>query len=156
MNKIFLGGAIVQMIDKTQLNRRHGPFMHEVEKGAIRKFADAIGEKRAIYFNEKVAKDSGYPSILAPLTFPTTFRHEPPQWFSQIDRSKILHAEHEYDYNERIYAGQTLYVSEYLEDLYVKQGNSGALTFLIIVKEGVNQEQQLIYKERQTLVIRGD
>ena len=45
------------------------PITYEVEKGAIVKFAQAIGDNNPIFNNEEAARDSAYGGIIAPPTF---------------------------------------------------------------------------------------
>ncbi|MBA3610148.1 MAG: MaoC family dehydratase N-terminal domain-containing protein, partial [Rubrobacter sp.] len=44
-----------------------------VERGAVRKFAEAIAEESPLYVDEDVARGSRYGRLLAPPTFPRTF-----------------------------------------------------------------------------------
>jgi acyl dehydratase len=144
-----------KMIDKSLIGKSSEPVYQEIEKGAIRKFARAIGDENPVYYNEEAAKEKGYPSLLAPLTFPTTFREIEQEWYTKLDKSKLLHAEQEYDYFRRFYAGERLKCIEQVSDVYEKTGRNGKLTFIVRDKEGYDEGDQLVFKERQTLVIRG-
>ena len=46
---------------------------YEVEKGAIRLFAMAIGEENPLSLEEAAAQKAGFKSLVAPLTFPSFF-----------------------------------------------------------------------------------
>ncbi|MFD0829529.1 MaoC family dehydratase N-terminal domain-containing protein [Neobacillus sp. M.A.Huq-85] len=146
---------VVRMIDKSLIGKISEPVYVEIEKGSIRKFARAIGDDNPVYHEESAARAKGYPSLLAPLTFPTTFRDVEPEWYTKIDKSKLLHGEQEYDYFRRFYAGERLKCIEKVVDVYEKEGKNGKLTFLVRDKEGYDETDQLVFKERQTLVIRG-
>ena len=61
-------------MDRNAIGRESKPAINEVEKGSIRKFAEAIGETNPIYFEEAAARAAGYRSVVAPPTFPTTLR----------------------------------------------------------------------------------
>lgn len=144
------------MFDQTLIGKKHTPVYQEIEKGAIRKFANAIGDDNPVYHDEKAARAKGYPSLLAPLTFPTTFRDYEPEWYTKLDKSKLLHAEQEYEYFRRFYAGETLKCVETVVDVYEKTGKNGKLTFIVKDKDGFDESDQLVFKERQTLVVRGE
>lgn len=144
------------MIDRNVIGKESEPVYYEIEKGAIAKFADAIGDENPIYFDEDAAKAKGYKSIPAPLTFPTTFRTWQPEWYEKIDKSKLLHAEQEYIYQRRLCAGEKIKCVEKVTNIYEKQGKNGKLTFIVREKNGFDQNNDLVFTEIQTLVIRGE
>src|ERR671930_2607070 len=61
------------MLDKNAIGRSSPPTLNEVEKGAIRRLAEALGDYNPIYYDEEYARASGYPTIVAPPTFPASF-----------------------------------------------------------------------------------
>lgn len=61
------------MVDRSVIGSKSDVYQFEVEKGAIRKFADAIGDDNPLYHDEEYAKQRGYKSLVAPPTFPATF-----------------------------------------------------------------------------------
>ena len=53
-----------------QMKGRMGdPVIFEVEGGAIKKFADAVGDSNPLYWDHEYAKNSKYGSIIAPPGF---------------------------------------------------------------------------------------
>ena len=66
----------------TQLIGKTGePVILEVEKGAIKRFADAVGDRNPLYWDEEHARNSRYGSIVAPPGFfgwPTKWRSTMP------------------------------------------------------------------------------
>ena len=60
--------------DRSVLGVESAPMRYDVEKGAIRKFVEAIGDADPIYRDEKVAQAAGFKTIVAPPTFLCTFR----------------------------------------------------------------------------------
>src|SRR5207249_4088356 len=61
-------------VDRNAIGRESKAAVNDVEKGAIRRFAEALGETNPIYFEEAAARAAGYRSVVAPPTFPTTLR----------------------------------------------------------------------------------
>jgi hydroxyacyl-ACP dehydratase HTD2-like protein with hotdog domain len=114
----------------------------EVERGAIRKFAKAIGDPNPAY-------ESGE---IAPPTFPTTFRVEVPG--VDVPRARVLHAGEEYIYERPIRAGDRITCVRRVVDTYVKRGNSGTLNFLVTEQEGRDAEGALVYRCRSTIIVR--
>ncbi|MCY0887085.1 MAG: MaoC family dehydratase N-terminal domain-containing protein [Alicyclobacillaceae bacterium] len=111
---------------------------NEVEKGAIRKFADAIGDDDRIYREVEVAKAAGYRGIPIPPTFSRTFD------FGVIEglvlpTNGLIHGEQRFKYNEPICAGDVVYCSRSLLRVRPTSGRMGKMTFFMfegVVKSG--------------------
>jgi len=144
------------MIDPSIIGVETKPEYHEVEKGAIRKFATAIGDDNPVYFDEEYAKGKGYSSLLAPLTFPTTFRGELQDWFKNLDKNRLLHGEQEYRYERRFCAGEKIKLVEKVADVYEKSGKNGTMTFIVRDREGYDETDKKVFTERSTFIIRGE
>jgi len=130
------------------------PSFFEIEKGAIRDFAKSINETNKIYFDEATAKEKGFSSLVAPITFPTTFRGDPPEWFKNLDKRKLLHGEQEYTYKRRLVAGEKIKMTETVEDVFEKQGENKILTFIIRVRKGYGTDEKLVFEEKTSFIIR--
>ncbi len=61
------------MLDKNAVGRTTPPMLNEVEKGAIRRFAESLGDYNPIYYDEEYAQASGFPNVVAPPTFVVSF-----------------------------------------------------------------------------------
>ena len=61
------------MLDRRLVGRTTAPGKNLVERGAVRRFAEAIGEDHPMHRSERAARALGYPGIIAPPTFATTF-----------------------------------------------------------------------------------
>jgi acyl dehydratase len=119
-------------IDRTLIGSSATPFAVEVEKGAIRRFAEAIGETTQIYFDEAVARSLGYPGIVAPPTFPTTFRPPAkPAWVRGLDEGRILAGEQGFRYWRPIVAGDRLQCELRLTDVQDKRSSKGSMELMI-------------------------
>jgi hydroxyacyl-ACP dehydratase HTD2-like protein with hotdog domain len=114
----------------------------EIERGAIRKFAQAIGDSNPAYR----AGD------IAPPTFPTTFRVDLPGL--DLPRARVLHGGEEYVYERPIRAGDRITCVRRIVDTYVKKGNSGTLNFLVSEQEGRDAAGNLVYRSRSTVIVR--
>ena len=119
-------------IDRVLIGTSAASFAVEVEKGAIRRFAEAIGESAEIYFDEAFARSLGYPGIVAPPTFPTTFRppSEPP-WRRGLDEGRILAGEQGFRYRRPIFAGDRLKCELRLTDVQDKRSSKGSMELII-------------------------
>jgi acyl dehydratase len=119
-------------IDRALTGSSAAPFAVEVEKGAIRRFAEAIGETTQIYFDEVFARSLGYPGIVAPPTFPTTFRPpSKPAWVRGLDEGRILAGEQGFRYWRPIVAGDRLQCELRLTDVQDKRSSKGSMELMI-------------------------
>ena len=125
----------------------------EVEKGQIRRFARAIGETNALHFDEGVAKAAGYPSLVAPLTFPSVLQDfESLLDKLEVNSHSIMHAEEEYEYFRHIFAGSEVVVTHTVLDAYEKQAPNGRLVFIVIETRGTDTRSKPFFKGRRVVV----
>jgi acyl dehydratase len=130
------------------------PVKNEVEKGAIRKFADAIGDPNPLYRDEEYAKTTRYGRIIAPPTFSRTFDYgEIPGL--EFKREGLIHGEQQFEYFRPIFAGDVLYCSTKLADVYEKEGKLGRMTFLVYEQKGVNEAGETVFIARSNVIYRG-
>jgi len=125
----------------------------EVEKGAIRAFAHAIGDENPLFTDEAYAREHGYDSLVAPPTFPTTFRVPIPQ--VKFELSRVLHGGQEYSYARPIVAGDVLRCVHQVLDVYEREGKQGGkMTFLVTQVQGEDLDGQLVFTSTSTIILR--
>jgi len=129
-------------IDRSIVGAVSEPETFEVERGAIRKFADAIGDPNPAYRSGDVA----------PPTFPTTFRIRVPGL--NVDPARLLHAGEEYVYERPIRAGDRITCVRRVVDTYVKSGRLGEMTFVVSESEGRDLDGNLVVTARSTIIVR--
>ena len=143
------------MLDKNAIGRSSPPTLNEVEKGAIRRFAEALGDYNPIYYDEEYARALGYPTIVAPPTFPASFHSAADlRELLGVAIRSLLHAEQSFDYDRPIIAGDRIYVSTRVADILERQGPAGKMDVAVIEDEGRDEERNLVFKARRTLVVR--
>ena len=128
-----------------------GPYVYEVEKGAIRKFAEAIGDGNPLWQDEKYAKESRYGGIIAPPTFLFSFRiDEVTQRIAELkcNLENELNGGSEIEYFQPIKAGDVITVRARLTDAYEREGGRGKLLFLPIDVIYENQRGELVARHR--------
>ena len=146
------------MFDRKHVGHRFDPYQVEVERGAIRSFAVAIGETNPINTDEAAARMAGYRSTVAPLTFLASVVAQCPNSFPVagllgFSEEHVLHSGQSYEYFDDICAGDLLVLEEKVADIYDKK--DGALNFVITETEVRNQDRALVAVTRETLVVRG-
>ena len=129
-------------IDRSLIGKESEEVVFEVEKGAIRKFAEAIGDPTPAYQRGEIA----------PPTFPTTFRIPIPGL--SLELSRVLHGEQEYTFQRPIRAGDRVRCKSRVVDVYEKEGRLGRMTFLVTEIEGRDEEGELVFTGRSTVIVR--
>lgn len=144
------------MVDKSAIGKTTAVCTMEVEKGHIRRFAQAIGDDNPLYLDEDYAKKGRYGGIIAPPTFPTTFGFEGEGVLQGLDinYARLLHGEQEYEYFSPIKAGDTISFSTTITDITEKEGKSGAMDIITTETTGHNQNNEKVFVGRSTVVIR--
>lgn len=61
---------------KESIGKRSDKVKNTIERGAVRKFAEAIGDSAPIFIDEQTGAASRYKQNVAPPTFPVTFDAE--------------------------------------------------------------------------------
>lgn len=145
------------MLDKSFIGVETEPRSIEVEKGQLRFFAKATGEKNPIYFDEAAAKAAGHPALPAPPTFLFCLETMAPSRDGVmaklgIDIGRVLHGEQQFTCGKPIYAGDTITMKTRIADIYDKKG--GALDFIVQDTEAVNQKGEKVGVSRTVIVVR--
>jgi|TARA_B110000902_G_scaffold158969_1_gene182197 acyl dehydratase len=145
------------MLDKTKIGHEFPPFSTEVEKGRLRFFAEAIGERNPIYTDESAAKAAGYSAIPAPPTFMFSVDLDGPDMLPilkllNLDIGRVLHGTQDFEYLGQIYAGDSITQKSKIADIYDKK--NGALEFIVQESTYTNQNDELVGRAQQTLVYR--
>jgi acyl dehydratase len=142
-------------IDRSLIGSVDEPFTVEVEKGAIAKFAAAIGDPNPVFRDAEDARAQGYPGIIAPPTFPVSFNPpEEPVWTRDLDRRRILAGEQSFHYERPIVAGDILTCRTHFIDVRDKEGRSGRMELLLQEVRGTDGDGALVFTHRKTTIYR--
>jgi len=143
------------MLDKSLIGRESEPVVHEVEKGAIRRFVEALGDPNPIYVDEQAARAAGYPALVAPPTFPAVltvndrFRHS-----LDLGTRSFLHGEQQIEFGRPILAGDRITVKTRVADVQERAGASGPMDIVVLEDEGRDTQGALVFRTREVLVLR--
>jgi acyl dehydratase len=148
----------------TQINtsikgKEHAPYVVHVERGKIKEFARAIGDLSPFYLDDEVGRASPWADIIAPPTFPITFRDERADTAAMLkelgtDISRILHGEQEFEHFKPIRPGDTLLCRGRIADIYEKAGRSGPMAFVVRETTITDADNDVVAKVRGITVIR--
>ncbi|HVP69622.1 MAG TPA: MaoC family dehydratase N-terminal domain-containing protein [Anaeromyxobacteraceae bacterium] len=143
------------MLDKSLIGRESEVLVVEVEKGAILRFAEAIGDANPVYADEASARAAGYAGLAAPPTFPSVlalnerFRHS-----LDLGTRSLLLGEQAIDFGRPIVAGDRIAVKSRVADVQERAGTSGAMDVLVLETEGRGSEGELVFRVRETFILR--
>jgi acyl dehydratase len=143
------------MLDRTLIGRESEPTVVEVEKGAIRRFADALGDANPRALDEAAARAAGFTGLVAPPTFAVMlgwserFRHS-----LDLGTRAVLHGEQAFEFARPIVAGDRLTVRSKVVDVQERVGASGPVDVLVVEDEGRDEKGAPVFKARATFIIR--
>jgi acyl dehydratase len=143
------------VISHEHIGRTSPAITLDVEKGHIRRFAEAIGDPNPIYRDEAAARAAGHSRIPAPPTFATALRPNDAREGLGIDWSKILHGEQEYELLRPLHAGDRVTLVQTLSDIFEKSGKSGTMQFLVldtVARDAATGEP--VFRARATIVVK--
>lgn len=137
---------------KDQIGKQSNKVKNIVERGAVKKFAEAIGDLHPIYFDEETGKKSRYKNNIAPPTFPRVFDYGVIE--SLILPAKgLIHGEQTYHYERPLLVGEEIQCYSVVKDYFEKKGNFGEMGFLVIESIGEELAGDIVFSSKQTVII---
>jgi acyl dehydratase len=136
------------------VGRESAPLTVDVERGHIRRFAEAIGDGNPIYVDEAAARAAGHPRIPAPPTFAAALRPNDPRAGIDIDFRKLLHGEQEFVYHRPLYAGDRLTLVGRIAKAAVTQTKSGLMDILVLETVATDADGARVFTGRSTVLVR--
>ncbi len=137
---------------KESIGKRSALVKNTVERGAVQKFAEAIGDPAPIFIDEEVGKNSRYKRNIAPATFPVTFHFGVVPGLS-LPPKGLIHGEQSFHYKRPLFVGEDVYCYTEVKDYYEKTGSHGEMGFLVISRSGLDANEELIFTEQRVVII---
>ncbi len=124
------------------------PRVVEVERGAIRRFAEAIGDRNPLFNDEAAARHSRFGGMIAP---PTFCRSLGGGFFNvPLSLARALDGGSEWEYSEPIRPGDRITVVSKLADIREATGRMGTMVFIVTETRYTNQFGRLCAIQRST------
>ena len=140
---------------------------YEVERGAIKKFADAVGDPNPLYWDDEYARSTRFGTIVAPPGFfgwPTKWttampffsglRQDMIDTISKAGYSRALDGGVEYDLYCPVRAGDTLSSLSKVKDVLERETKTGNMLLSVMETTYTNQNGDVVAKARQTIIHR--
>lgn len=125
------------------LNVEFGPEVYEIEKGMVRKFAEAIDDPNPLWRN------------MAPPTFPAAL--VPAELFHKMTKAKcplnrFLNGGNELEYAQPIKVADVISVKARLSNLRQREGKEGRMLFMVMEITYENQRGEVVARGRNTYI----
>ena len=131
--------AIYQRMSK-DLGKSTTPITYDVEKGHIKRFAEAIGDENQLWRGVTV------PPTFTPAFIPSDEDESQPR----APDERVLDAGSEYEYFKAIEPGDQITVVSKIADVFKKEGRLGTMTFQVKEISFTNQNGELVATRRDT------
>ncbi|MGB2856441.1 MAG: MaoC family dehydratase N-terminal domain-containing protein [Dehalococcoidia bacterium] len=146
---------------KQHIGKIDPPHVREVERGAIRRYAEAVGNGNPLYFDEEYASESRYGTIIAPPGFFGWSMQSVPSsegiiglMTAMINAGyyRILDGGMSYEFFLPVRAGDIVIASPKVKDVNAKEGKSGTMMVCDFETTYLNQNGDMVAKAYQTLI----
>ena len=146
------GGVRVFRVDEALAGQWSDSERRVVERGAVTKFARALGLTAPIHYDTEAARCAGYQDVAAPPTFAVTLL---PWKIPGVDlpAAGVLHGEQEFEWGEPLCAGDVVTVRGRLEDVKTRTGQQGRMSILSIVSEAHHESGGMAFRARAMLIV---
>jgi acyl dehydratase len=128
------------------------PVTAEIEKGHIRRFAEAIGDRNPLWTDEVAARKSRYGGIIAPPTFLRTLPLGRPDATLDLPGSRLLDGGSEWEYFVPVRPGDRVTATRRIVDLTERRSGAGLLVFVVALATYVNQLGEVVATQRTTSI----
>ncbi|HXT38058.1 MAG TPA: MaoC family dehydratase N-terminal domain-containing protein [Chloroflexota bacterium] len=128
------------------------PAANWIERGAVRRFAEAIGDPNPFYVDEEAAKRSHHGGLIAPPTFAITLDYGRIEGLD-LPGEGLLHGEQRISAARPLRVGEMIMGQDMFESYYEKQGGRGLLTFLVFAQTGTAENGDVVLSMRKVLII---
>lgn len=140
-------------VDGSWIGRKSQPTTVVVEAGAVRRFADAIGDPDPLYRDEAFARTVSGGPVQAPPTFPVLLATEVVGLDLPLEPG-LVHGEQEFIFRRPLVVGDVLTLQTEIKDVYEKQGRSGKLKFIVRETVATDRHGAEVVRARTVTIVR--
>ena len=135
---------------KKQIGMQSESRTADIERGAIRRFAEAVGDPNPIFNDEAAARHTPFGGMIAPPTFCRSLSAAIPDIKLNMPQFRGLDGGSEWEYFEPIRAGDRITVVSKVADIRESEGRLGPMVFITIETSYTNQFGQVCAIQRAT------
>ncbi len=137
---------------KEMIGKASKKVKNTVERGAVKKFAESIGDLNPIYFDEEVGKQSRFGQNIAPPTFARVFDYGIIEGLN-LPNKGLIHGEQIYHYERPLVIGEDVYCYAKVSDYYEKSGAMGNMGFIVLENNGEDQDGNPIFTSKSIVIL---
>ncbi|MFA4915721.1 MAG: MaoC family dehydratase N-terminal domain-containing protein [Syntrophales bacterium] len=147
---------------KKFIGKTDAPYLLDVEKGAIKRYAEAVGDLNPLYHDEEYARASKHGAIICPPGFfgwavksrpyLSETRQEVLENLAKAGYKHFLDGGTDFEFVLPVRAGDKLVASGRIADIYERDGKKGNLVFAVTEITYINQNGDQVATVRWTLV----
>jgi acyl dehydratase len=137
---------------KAAIGKKGKPVTHLIEKGAVRRFAQAIGDPNPLWNDEAKARKTRYGGMVVPPTFFCSLAGDPAAMRINLPYTRRLNGGDEWEYFQPVHVGDRITVVSELADLYERKGSLGNMLFVITKQTYTNQFGEKVAIHKNTLI----
>ena len=146
-------------VNRGVVGKEYPPWPVTVERGRIKDFARALGDLNPFYLDDQVGAASEWGDVIAPPTFPVSFRDERADSAALlrdlgVDISRVLHGEQEFEIHRQLRPGETYLCRTKVLDIYEKAGKSGPMAFVVRETAITDRAGEVVATMRHVTVVR--
>ncbi|MAZ59784.1 MAG: dehydratase [Chloroflexi bacterium] len=134
------------------IGTQSSPLTMEVEKGAIMKFAEAIGDSNPLWTDEVTARKSRYGGLIAPPTFLRSIRIERPELPFDLPFTRLLDGGSDWEYFQPVRVGDRITAINEMIDLQERAGRMGLMIIMTNLITYVNQFEEVVATQTNTSI----
>jgi acyl dehydratase len=137
---------------RRQIGMQSEAHVVEVERGAIRRFAEAIGDPNPLFNDEAAARETRFGGMIAPPTFCRSLGTAIPEIKIEMPAFRGLDGGSEWEYFEPIRPGDRISVVSKIADIRESSGRLGPMVFITAETSYANQFGQVCAVQRSTVI----
>lgn len=135
---------------KKQIGMQSEARVVEVERGAIRRFAEAIGDRNPLFNDEAAARKTRFGAMIATPTFCRSLGAAIPEIKIDMPQFRVLDGGSEWEYFEPIRPGDRISVVSKIANIRETSGRLGPMVFIVVETTYTNQFGELCVVQRST------
>ena len=125
---------------------------HYIERGAIIRFARAIGDDNPLFNNETITKNSCHSGIVAPPTFLRSLENVPPSLPFEVPYPNVLDGGSEWEYYVPLRPQDQITTTSKVVGLKEKRGSLGNMLFVKMESRFDNQKREVVAIQISTYI----
>jgi acyl dehydratase len=137
---------------RKQIGKQTDARVVEVERGAIKRFAEAIGDSNPLFNDETAARKTRFGGMIAPPTFCRSLGGAIPEIKIDMPEFRGLDGGSQWEYFEPIRPGDRISVVSKITDIQERSGRLGPMVFITVEHSYRNQFGELCALQRSTVI----